>query len=93
MAAQTQVSWVFYVISLVLKKIPQSSNYTLIAEYCNLWRNAGDIQDSWSSLANVINKYGDNQNNFAGVAGPGQWNDPDMVSVMAALHLVQVGTL
>ena len=27
-----------------------SPNYTAIAYHCNLWRNYGDIQDSWASV-------------------------------------------
>ena len=54
-------------------------NYPLIAEYCNLWRNFGDIQDSWDSLRDIVDIYGSDKTNFTQVAGPGNWNDPDMV--------------
>ena len=54
-------------------------NYTAIINTCNLWRNFDDIQDSWSSVASVIDHYGDNQDVIIANAGPGHWNDPDMV--------------
>jgi alpha-galactosidase len=43
----------------------------------NLWRTTDDIADTWSSvLANL-----DVSAQHAGVAGPGAWNDPDMLEV------------
>jgi hypothetical protein len=54
-------------------------NYTAIINSCNLWRNFDDIQDSWQSVASVIDYYGDNQDVIIANAGPGHWNDPDMV--------------
>ena len=36
-------------------------------------------QDSWSSVQNIVNYYITNQDVFAFAAGPGHWNDPDMV--------------
>lgn len=58
-----------------------SPNYTAIAYHCNLWRNYGDIMDSWTSVLDIINFYGDNKDDFAAVAGPGNWNDPDMLII------------
>jgi alpha-galactosidase len=43
----------------------------------NLWRTTGDIRDSWDSMA----KIGFSQNDIAQYAGPGHWNDPDMLEV------------
>ena len=40
----------------------------------NLWRTTGDIRDLDSMM-----KIGFNQNGFAQFAGPGHWNDPDML--------------
>jgi len=57
----------------------QKPNYPLIAEYCNLWRNFGDIQDSWDSLSSIVDIYGQDKTNFTQVAAPGSWNDPDML--------------
>jgi len=55
--------------------------YGDIAENCNLWRNYADIQDSWTSVQNIINWFGDNAGNLASYAGPGNWNDPDMLII------------
>ncbi|CAB3231837.1 unnamed protein product [Arctia plantaginis] len=56
-------------------------NYESIAKHCNLWRNWDDIEDSWSSLTKIMDWFGDNQNRFAKYAGPGHWNDPDMLLI------------
>lgn len=54
-------------------------NFSSIIDSCNLWRNFDDIQDSWSSLESIIDYYGNNQDTIVQNAGPGHWNDPDMV--------------
>ncbi len=44
----------------------------------NLWRTTGDIQDKWGSVLKIL----DNPSQqHAGAAGPGAWNDPDMLEV------------
>ena len=43
----------------------------------NLWRTTGDIRDSWDSMI----KIGFSQNDHAQWAGPGHWNDPDMLEI------------
>ena len=43
----------------------------------NLWRTTGDISDRYSSMAEI----GFNQNGLEKFAGPGHWNDPDMLEV------------
>jgi len=43
----------------------------------NLWRTTGDITDSWSSMARI----GFGQAGLGKYAGPGHWNDPDMLVV------------
>jgi alpha-galactosidase len=43
----------------------------------NLWRTTGDITDNWQSLSEI----GFNQVEDAKYAGPGHWNDPDMLIV------------
>jgi alpha-galactosidase len=43
----------------------------------NLWRTTGDIEDNWKSMS----KIGFNQGHLAPFAGPGHWNDPDMLEV------------
>ncbi|XP_026481042.1 alpha-N-acetylgalactosaminidase-like [Ctenocephalides felis] len=56
-------------------------NFTLIAENCNLWRNWYDIQDSWSSVSTIVDYFGGNPDNLVANAGPGHWNDPDMLII------------
>ncbi|XP_065909660.1 alpha-N-acetylgalactosaminidase-like [Dysidea avara] len=56
-------------------------DYKLIAANCNLWRNYNDISDSWDSVLGIINYYASHQDDFQPVAGPGNWNDPDMLII------------
>ena len=57
----------------------QQVNYTELGEICNLWRNYGDIQDSWDDVVNIIEWWAKNQDVLVPAAGPGRWNDPDML--------------
>ncbi len=43
----------------------------------NLWRTTGDISDNWSSMISRVHTNDD----LAKYAGPGHWNDPDMLEV------------
>ena len=43
----------------------------------NLWRTTGDIQASWTSMSGI----GFRQDKIGDHAGPGHWNDPDMMVV------------
>jgi alpha-galactosidase len=43
----------------------------------NVWRTTGDITDTWESMAGI----GFDQDKCAPYAGPGHWNDPDMLVV------------
>jgi alpha-galactosidase len=43
----------------------------------NLWRTTTDISDSWDSMINNI----ESQMPTAPYAGPGHWNDPDMLEI------------
>jgi len=43
----------------------------------NLWRTTGDINDTYTRMADI----GFNQIGIAQYAGPGHWNDPDMLEV------------
>ena len=43
----------------------------------NCWRTTGDINDSWGSLHGIYAS----QNGHEKFAGPGHWNDPDMLVV------------
>ncbi|XP_041814536.1 alpha-N-acetylgalactosaminidase-like [Chelmon rostratus] len=61
--------------------LPPKVNYTQLGKICNLWRNYGDIQDTWDSVLNIIDWFFENQDVLIPVAGPGMWNDPDMLIV------------
>ncbi|XP_035601344.1 alpha-N-acetylgalactosaminidase-like [Oncorhynchus keta] len=61
--------------------LPPSVNYTLLGEICNLWRNYGDIQDSWDSVQDITDWFFDNQEILQPEAAPGRWNDPDMLII------------
>ncbi|XP_067830806.1 LOW QUALITY PROTEIN: alpha-N-acetylgalactosaminidase-like [Heptranchias perlo] len=61
--------------------LPPQVNYTLLGEICNLWRNYDDINDSWESVRGIINWYSAHQEVLQPAAGPGRWNDPDMLIV------------
>ena len=61
------------------------------AHDANAWRTTGDIRDTWPSMANK----GFGQNKWAPFAGPGHWNDPDMLVVglvgwQGKLHFTQL---
>ena len=43
----------------------------------NLWRTTEDIEDKWPSMLGNL----DQNAQHRGVAGPGAWNDPDMLEV------------
>ena len=43
----------------------------------NCWRTTGDIIDTWQSMSGI----GFGQNGHESYAGPGHWNDPDMLVV------------
>lgn len=43
----------------------------------NSWRTTGDINDSWNSMIGII----DQNDRWYEYAGPGGWNDPDMLEV------------
>jgi alpha-galactosidase len=56
----------------------------------NLWRTTGDIQDRWSGqkkwddgtcCSNGVLDILDQENGLETYAGPGHWNDPDMLEV------------
>ncbi|XP_028793250.1 alpha-galactosidase-like [Neltuma alba] len=43
----------------------------------NSWRTTGDIEDKWESMTSIA----DANDRWASYAGPGGWNDPDMLEV------------
>jgi len=47
------------------------------ARLANCWRTTGDINDSWDSMSGI----GFSQDSWKTFAGPGHWNDPDMLVV------------
>ncbi|MDQ0814844.1 alpha-galactosidase [Streptomyces sp. B3I7] len=47
------------------------------ADVGQLWRTTGDIDDSWGSMLSIVKK----NLPLAPYAGPGHWNDPDMLEV------------
>ncbi|KAG2464489.1 AGAL galactosidase, partial [Polypterus senegalus] len=56
-------------------------NYTDIREHCNQWRNSGDVFDSWQSVTGIIDWTVNHQHVIVPFAGPGAWNDPDMLVI------------
>nr|XP_046255277.1 alpha-N-acetylgalactosaminidase-like isoform X2 [Scatophagus argus] len=69
-------SWPVYMGGL-----PPLVNYSLLGDICHMWRNYDDIQDSWDSVQGIIEWFSDNQDVLQPVAGPGRWNDPDMLII------------
>ncbi|KAK0131604.1 Alpha-N-acetylgalactosaminidase [Merluccius polli] len=69
-------SWPAYVGGL-----PPKVNYYLLRDICNVWRNFDDIQDSWDSMQSIINWFSTHQDDLQPAAGPGGWNDPDMLII------------
>nr|XP_061793053.1 alpha-galactosidase A-like [Nerophis lumbriciformis] len=59
----------------------QKPNYNAIAETCNHWRNFADIYDSWSSIKSILDWTASHQDIIVPYAGPGGWNDPDMLVI------------
>ena len=47
------------------------------ADVGHLWRTTGDISDSWTSMVSLLEQNAP----LAQYAGPGHWNDPDMLEV------------
>ncbi|MFD7819531.1 NPCBM/NEW2 domain-containing protein [Streptomyces sp. NPDC059785] len=55
----------------------QNKPWEWAADVGHLWRTTGDISDNWSSMLSILK-----QNlPLAPYAGPGHWNDPDMLEV------------
>ena len=56
-----------------------------LAELANCWRTTGDIWDYWDKTDNDwrygVSELGFSQDRWAPYAGPGHWNDPDMLVV------------
>jgi alpha-N-acetylgalactosaminidase len=54
-----------------------------IKQSCNLWRNYIDVSDSWEAILKIINFWERKgpQDVMVRAAGPGHWNDPDMLVI------------
>jgi len=58
--------------------------YKELQQNCNLWRNWIDIQASWQSLSTIVKFWAlasQRSKGFTDIAGPGSWNDPDMLII------------
>ena len=57
----------------------------LLRKYCNTWRNQGDITDDWGTIRGLVNWYASKSTKsddlLVSAAGPGHWNDPDMLVI------------
>lgn len=53
------------------------TNAPELSKFANSWRTTGDIRDNWDSMRGK----GFSQGRWARFAGPGHWNDPDMLVV------------
>ena len=74
-------------------KALKSTNHPIVYSFCqygwdavwewapslggNLWRTTDDVRPMWGSIYNIISQ----QAGLAKYAGPGHWNDPDMLEV------------
>lgn len=54
-------------------------NYEILKDTCNTWRNFGDVEDSWPVIQELTREYAADQERLTSIAGPGHWNDMDMV--------------
>jgi len=64
----------------MILSLSNSAPFAAAADWARLaqaWRTTGDIRDSWSSLRAI----GFSQEKWRAFAGPGHWNDPDMLVV------------
>jgi alpha-galactosidase len=55
----------------------RSRPWTWAQDVGHLWRTTGDIEDRYPSLLGIVRR----NMALAGAAGPGHWNDPDMLEV------------
>jgi alpha-galactosidase len=53
------------------------TNAPTISRIANSWRTTGDIKANWKSMS----ERGFGQDKWAAYAGPGHWNDPDMLEI------------
>ncbi|WP_433182763.1 NPCBM/NEW2 domain-containing protein [Actinoallomurus sp. CA-150999] len=55
----------------------ENKPWTWAKDVGNSWRTTGDISDSYSSMLSIVHQ----NMALASYAGPGHWNDPDMLEV------------
>ncbi|MFI5685358.1 NPCBM/NEW2 domain-containing protein [Streptomyces sp. NPDC051636] len=55
----------------------QNKPWEWAADVGHLWRTTGDVSDNWASTLSILKK----NLPLAPYAGPGHWNDPDMLEV------------
>ncbi|MEO3753191.1 NPCBM/NEW2 domain-containing protein [Streptomyces sp. B6B3] len=55
----------------------QNQPWTWAQDVGHLWRTTGDITDTWDSVMSIFKRNVE----LAEYAGPGHWNDPDMLEV------------
>ncbi|WP_199821050.1 NPCBM/NEW2 domain-containing protein [Streptomyces fulvoviolaceus] len=55
----------------------QNNPWEWAADVGHLWRTTGDISDTWGSMLSILKE----NLPLAPYAGPGHWNDPDMLEV------------
>lgn len=56
-------------------------NFELLKNHCNLWRNYGDIDDTFEDVKYIMDYFAKKQDKIVQHAGPGHWNDPDMLLI------------
>ena len=64
----------------IVFSLSNSAAFESAQDYASLahcWRTTGDITDTWTSVSRI----GFSQERWASFAGPGHWNDPDMLVV------------
>jgi alpha-galactosidase len=64
-----------------------------LTKWANMWRTSGDISDAWEGAqvflpmwSYCISEVAFSQDRWAPYAGPGHWNDPDMMQVGVLGH-------
>jgi alpha-galactosidase len=55
----------------------QNKPWLWASDVGNLWRTTGDISDNWTRMLSILHA----NEKLAQYAGPGHWNDPDMLEV------------
>jgi alpha-galactosidase len=64
----------------IVYSLSNSANFAWVSSYvelANAWRTTSDIRDNWASMSGI----GFAQGQWASYAGPGHFNDPDMLVV------------